>query len=64
MDESLKRWMAPTRHIDDGHLSADNNWIESQIRLAAVNARLVVRGQLACGSERCGDHEPDPVGNA
>ena len=36
IDYSLGRWLALTRYLDDGHLPADNNWVENQIRPIAI----------------------------
>ena len=50
LDYSLNRWDALVRFLDDGHLPADNNWIENQIRPWAVG-----RGNwLFTGSLRAG----------
>ena len=29
IDYSLNRWAAVTRYVDDGKLTADNNWVEN-----------------------------------
>ena len=50
LDYSLKRWVALTRFVQDGHLPIDNNWIENQIRPIAIG-----RGNwLFAGSLRAG----------
>ncbi len=32
LDYSLKRWAAPSRHLDDGAVPIDNNRVENQLR--------------------------------
>lgn len=50
IDYSLNRWAAHTRYIDDGHLPADNNWVENQIRPIATGRK----NWLFAGSLRAG----------
>ena len=50
IDYSLKRWQALTRVIDDGHLPADNNWVENQIRPIAIGrSNWLFAGSLRAG---------------
>jgi transposase len=50
LDYSLKRWVALTRFVDDGHLPADNNWIENQIRPIAIGcSNWLFAGSLRAG---------------
>ena len=52
IDYSVKRWVALTRHIDDGRLPADNNWIENQIRPVAVGrSNWLFAGSLRAGQK-------------
>lgn len=32
LDNSLKRWEALMRYLDDGSAPVDNNWVENRIR--------------------------------
>lgn len=50
IDYSLNRWTALTRHLDDGHVSIDNNHCENQIRPWALGRR----NWLFAGSELAG----------
>ncbi|AEA65919.1 IS66 family transposase [Burkholderia gladioli] len=50
LDYSLKRWEALTRYLNDGHLPADNNWVENQVRPWAIGRS----NWLFCGSLRAG----------
>jgi transposase len=50
IDYSLKRWTALTRFLADGHLPADNNWIENRIRPIALGRN----NWLFAGSLRAG----------
>lgn len=50
LDYSLKRWVALTRYLDDGHVPIDNNWIENQIRPCAIGRN----NWLFAGSLRAG----------
>jgi transposase len=50
IDYSLKRWVALTRFVDDGHLPIDNNWAENQIRPIAIGRN----NWLFAGSLRAG----------
>ena len=50
LDYSLKRWVALTHYLYDGHVPIDNNWCENQIRPVALG-----RGNwLFAGSLRAG----------
>jgi transposase len=50
IDYSLGRWQALTRHIDDGELPADNNWVENQIRPIAIGrSNWLFAGSLRAG---------------
>lgn len=50
IDYSLNRWSAPTRHIDDGDLPPDNNWVENQIRpIALGRSNWLFAGSLRAG---------------
>jgi transposase len=50
IDYSLGRWQALTRYIDDGHLPADNNWVENQIRPIAIGrSNWLFAGSLRAG---------------
>ncbi|MBM5634493.1 IS66 family transposase, partial [Burkholderia pseudomallei] len=49
-DYSLKRWAALTRYLDDGHLPADNNWVENQVRPWVVGrSNWLFAGSLRAG---------------
>jgi hypothetical protein len=50
IDYSLGRWAALTRHLDDGTLTADNNWAENRIRPIALGRN----NWLFAGSLRAG----------
>jgi transposase len=50
IDYSLGRWTALVRYIGDGHLPADNNWVENQIRPIALGRN----NWLFAGSLRAG----------
>ena len=50
LDYSLKRWVALSRFVQDGHLPIDNNWIENQIRPIAIGRK----NWLFAGSLRAG----------
>jgi len=50
IDYSLNRWAALTRYLSDGHLPADNNWIENRIRPVALGRN----NWLFAGSLRAG----------
>jgi transposase len=43
MDDSLKRWAALIRYLDDGAIPIDNNWVENQIRNWALGRHHVPR---------------------
>lgn len=70
IDYSLNRWAALTRHLDDGDLPADNNWVENQIRPIAIGRNnWLFAGSLRAGkraaavmslvhSARLNGHEP------
>ncbi|MEZ0604298.1 IS66 family insertion sequence element accessory protein TnpB [Paraburkholderia sp. IW21] len=46
----LKRWEALTRYLDDGHVPADNNWVENQIRPWALGrSNWLFAGSLRAG---------------
>jgi len=47
---SLKRWAALNRHLDDGDLPIDNNWVENRIRPIALGRQ----NWLFAGSLRAG----------
>ena len=47
IDDSLGRWQALTRYIDDGDLPAGNNWVEKQIRPIAM------RETTGCSLDHC-----------
>ncbi|WP_423392062.1 IS66 family transposase [Burkholderia sp. LMG 21824] len=50
LDYSLKRWEALTRYLDDGHLPADNNWVENQVRPWAIGrSNWLFAGSLRAG---------------
>ena len=50
LDYSLKRWEALTRYLDDGHVPADNNWVENQIRPWALGrSNWLFAGSLRAG---------------
>lgn len=50
LDYSLKRWAALTRYLDDGHLPADNNWVENQVRPWVVGrSNWLFAGSLRAG---------------
>jgi transposase len=50
IDYSLGRWQALTRYIDDGELSADNNWVENQIcPIALGRSNWLFAGSLRAG---------------
>lgn len=50
LDYSLKRWEALTRYLDDGHVAADNNWVENQIRPWALGrSNWLFAGSLRAG---------------
>ena len=50
LDYSLKRWVALTRYLDDGHVPIDNNWVENQIRPWAVGrSNWLFAGSLRAG---------------
>jgi transposase len=50
IDYSLKRWVALTRFVGDGHLPADNNWVENQIRPIAIGrSNWLFAGSLRAG---------------
>ena len=50
IDYSLKSWTALTRHLEDGAVPIDNNFIERQIKPWAMGRRA----WLFCGSELAG----------
>ncbi len=50
IDYSLNRWTALTRYLGNGHLPADNNWIENRIRPVALGRN----NWLFAGSLRAG----------
>jgi transposase len=50
IDYSLARWTALVRYIDDGHIPADNNWVENRIRPIALGRN----NWLFAGSLRAG----------
>lgn len=50
IDYSLRRWVALTRFVDNGHLPVDNNWVENQIRPVALGRK----NWLFAGSLRAG----------
>lgn len=50
MDYSLKRWTALTHYLTDGHVPADNNWLENRIRPITLGRK----NWLFAGSERAG----------
>ncbi|PZQ78403.1 Transposase IS66 family protein [Xylophilus ampelinus] len=70
IDYSLGRWPALVRYIGDGHLPADNNWVENQIRPIALGRNnWLFAGSLRAGkraaavmslvhSARLNRHEP------
>jgi len=70
IDYSLGRWPALVRYIGDGHLPADNNWVENQIRPIALGRNnWLFAGSLRAGrraaaimslvhSARLNGHEP------
>jgi transposase len=70
IDYSLNRWAALARYLDDGHLPADNNWAENQIRPIAIGRNnWLFAGSLRAGkraaavmslvhSARLNGHEP------
>lgn len=50
LDYSLKRWVALTRHLDDGAVPIDNNSVENQIRLWALgHSNWLFAGSLRSG---------------
>jgi len=50
LDYSLKRWEALTRYLDGGHLPADNNWVENQVRPWAIGrSNWLFAGSLRAG---------------
>ena len=50
IDYSLKRWVALTRYLDDGHLPIDNNWVENRIRpIALGRSNWLFAGSLRAG---------------
>ena len=50
LDYSLGQWEALTRHLDDGHLPPDNNWVENQIRpIALGRSNWLFAGSLRAG---------------
>lgn len=50
LDYSLKRWEALTRYLDDGHVPADNNWVENQIGPWAIGrSNWLFAGSLRAG---------------
>jgi transposase len=50
IDDTLKRWLALKRYLDDGAIPIDNNWIENQIRPWALGRK----NWLFAGSLRSG----------
>lgn len=50
IDYSLKRWVALTHYLSDGHVPVDNNWIENRIRPIALGRK----NWLFAGSLRAG----------
>ena len=50
LDYNLRHWGALTRFVGDGQLPVDNNWIENQIRPAAIGRN----NWLFAGSLRAG----------
>jgi transposase len=50
LDYSLDRWTALTRHLEDGAVPIDNNFIERQIKPWAIGRKA----WLFCGSELAG----------
>ena len=50
LDDSLKRWIALTRYLDDGAVPIDNNWVENQIHPWAVGrSNWLFAGSLRSG---------------
>jgi transposase len=50
LDYSLRRWVALTRYLDDGHVPVDNNWLENQIRPWALGrSNWLFAGSLRAG---------------
>jgi len=50
LDYGLKRWIALTRHLDDGALPIDNNPVENTIRPWALGrSNWLFAGSLRCG---------------
>jgi len=53
LDYSLKRWVALTRHLDDGAVPIDNNSVENQIRPWALGVRTgCLRDRYAAANGR------------